>query len=439
MKNRQKFGLFTSICMIVGIVIGSGLFFKSDNVLIYTNGNIALGVLVFILAAMAIIFGSLTVAELVIRTDKTGGIIAYAEAYLGKRMACVFGWFQNFVYFPTIICVVSWVVGIYFCILFGINATTELQIIIGFLTYIILYIINYTSTKIAGYFQNIATIIKLIPIFLSIIVGILFGDPDFSVVFSNTSSNAYWIAAVAPIAFSYDGWIIATGISHEIKNSHRNLQLALIISPIFILFTYVAYFIGINLLIGPEQIMLLGDSYVDVIANYLFGSLGSKIFLTFIIISIVGAINGIILGSSRGLYALGVNKMIPKSKLLSTINEKWGTPTKAIICSFIITTLWMIIHYLTIKFNILQHSDVSEISIATMYVLYIILYIQVIKLKRTKEIKSIIKGYIIPILAIIGSLFIFFGSMQNPMFWIYGAFSMLIIFIAYFYARKNIV
>ncbi len=73
--NQQKYSLFTTIAMIVGIVIGSGIFFKSDNVLIYTNGNILLGILVFVIAAFSIIFGSLSVSELASRTDEAGGII----------------------------------------------------------------------------------------------------------------------------------------------------------------------------------------------------------------------------------------------------------------------------------------------------------------------------------------------------------------------------
>ena len=64
----KKYGLFTAITMIVGICIGSGIFFKSDNVLIATNGSIALGVLSFILAAISIIFGCLTIGELASRT-----------------------------------------------------------------------------------------------------------------------------------------------------------------------------------------------------------------------------------------------------------------------------------------------------------------------------------------------------------------------------------
>ena len=55
--KQKKYGLPTAITMIVGIVIGSGIFFKSDNILVYTGGNVAIGILVFSLAAISIIFG----------------------------------------------------------------------------------------------------------------------------------------------------------------------------------------------------------------------------------------------------------------------------------------------------------------------------------------------------------------------------------------------
>lgn len=80
MKN-QKYGFFTAVTMITGIVIGSGIFFKSDNILEYTNGNVTLGILVFVIAAFAIIFGSLTISQLARRTDKPGGLITYVEEF----------------------------------------------------------------------------------------------------------------------------------------------------------------------------------------------------------------------------------------------------------------------------------------------------------------------------------------------------------------------
>lgn len=84
MKTRE-YSLFTAIAMIVGTVIGSGIFFKSDNVLIYTDGDVLKGVLVFTLAALGIIFGSLTIAVLASKTKNPGGLIAYADEFSGHK------------------------------------------------------------------------------------------------------------------------------------------------------------------------------------------------------------------------------------------------------------------------------------------------------------------------------------------------------------------
>ena len=78
-KNKhEKYSLLTAITMIVGTCIGSGIFFKSDNILIATNGSIMLGVILFVLAAIAIIFGSLSVGELAAKTNEPGGLVTYA-------------------------------------------------------------------------------------------------------------------------------------------------------------------------------------------------------------------------------------------------------------------------------------------------------------------------------------------------------------------------
>ena len=100
--------------------------------------------------------------------------------------------------------------------------------------------------------------------------GLAFGDTS-SVLLSDVTAmkSTGWIAAIAPIAFSFDGWSVSTSIAHEIKDSKRNLPKALIIAPIFILILYVLYFVGISMYIGPENIMALGDAHVDLAANTL--------------------------------------------------------------------------------------------------------------------------------------------------------------------------
>lgn len=96
----KRYSLFTAICLIVGICIGSGIFFKSDNILIATGGNVALGVAMMLLAATTIIFGGLTLARFAARTTGHGGLIAYAEEFLGPRRAAFIGWNFTFLRMP---------------------------------------------------------------------------------------------------------------------------------------------------------------------------------------------------------------------------------------------------------------------------------------------------------------------------------------------------
>lgn len=438
--KQQKYSLFTTIAMIVGIVIGSGIFFKNDNVLVYTNGNIFLGILVFIIAAFSIIFGSLTISVLASRTDDAGGIIAYCETYWNKSIACAYGWYQLFVYYPTITVVVAWVSGIYITMLFGIQSTLELQILIGIAVIIILYIINIYSYKLGGYFQNASTVIKLLPLIIIAAAGIIFGNPA-PIIQNNIilapEAGLGWIAAIGPIAFAFDGWIVSTTIGHEIKNSKRNLPLALIISPILILLIYILYFVGISSFLGPEKVMSLGDSHVNETALNLFGKMGAKLILTFIVISVLGTVNGVIIGIIRLPYSLSIRNMFPNSSRFRIISEKYNIPVASGKLTLIINIIWMAIHYLTQKYNILPNSDVSEIAIVLNYFGLILIYVAVMKLARQGKIKNIAMGYVVPILATLGSLFILYGGLQNPLFYYYVAFYLIIVVISMSYYNKN--
>lgn len=436
--KKKEYGLFTSIGMIVGIVIGSGIFFKSDNILVATNGSIFLGVLVFCIAALGIIFGSLTIAELAARDSKAGGIITYAENSYNKKIGGTFGWFHTFLYYPTLTAVVAWVAGIYFCILFGIESNLLVETLVGFGLIVILYIVNIVSKIYGGYIQNLSTIIKIIPLILIAVIGVVFGNVS-EIRLSDLARNEpmLWISAIAPIAFSFDGWIVSTSIAHEIKDSKKNLPKALVIAPLFILGIYILYFVGISMYLGPENIMALGDSHVDVVANKIFGPFGAKIIMTFVVISILGTVNGLVIGNIRMPYSLAIRNMVPKSKSLSKIDKKFKMPINSAILSFVISIGFLGVHYLIQKFNLMPNGDISEISITINYALYILLYFKVFKMGRNKEIKGIWKGIINPILATVGSLIIVIGGFSNPLFMTYAIICLVVLAAGYLYTAKN--
>ena len=100
MKNKlhKKFGLLTAICMVVGIVIGSGVFFKAGKVLSNTGANIGLAALVVGIVGAIMLICSLVFATLGAKYEKVNGVVDYAEATMGKRFAYYVGWFMTTMY-----------------------------------------------------------------------------------------------------------------------------------------------------------------------------------------------------------------------------------------------------------------------------------------------------------------------------------------------------
>ena len=437
--EQRRYGLLTTITMIIGIVIGSGIFFKTDDILLYTNGSIWLGVLVFSIAAVSIIFGSLSISNLAALTDKPGGPMAYAEEFVNKKFGSAFGWFQTFVYMPTLVVVLCWVFAIYFCQLFNIDTDLEGQIFIGLVWFAICFAYNLVSPKLGGYFQNASTFIKLIPLVVIAVAGLMFGNPAEALSTSSaTSDSTKWIAAIGPIAFSFDGWIFSTTISHEVKNAKRNVPLALIIAPFFVLVCYLLYFIGVSSYLSPEVVMQLGDASAGEMSRQLFGNFASKALITFVVISIMGTINGIVLSSIRLPYALAVRGMIPNSSCFAKINPKYEMPINSGFLAMTLCAVWWVIHYVTTKLGLLGNSDISEISIVMCYVLFVVLYFKVFTFWKQKKITGIAKGVIFPIFATAGSIFIIFGGLQNPNFLIFVGICCVVLTAGYIYKPKNI-
>ncbi len=418
-KQEKTYGLWTATAMIVGICVGSGIFFKVDDILAFTGGNVLLGALVFIIGAFSIIFGSISLSNLASISHKSGGIVGFFEDFYSKNLASAVGWYQTFLYYPTIAVVVAWASGIYTCLLLGLPNNLDLQMGIGLLYLLFFYIINIISSQFGGKFQVISSLIKLIPLIGVGIVAIFFNQtqPEIPANVEHiqlTDVGIGWLAALAPTAFSYDGWAISLSISDEVKDSKKNMPLALTIAPIIVLLVYLSYFLGMNKILGPEYILSTGDGAVMTIGQMLLGRSGEIVILIFILISMLGVVNGVALGHIRMPYALATKNMIPSSKKVR-MNKKGFLGNYSALISLLCVIFWFFIHYLTQKFHLMATGDISEIAIVFGYLFYSILYIKVIMLYREKVITNFFTGVISPVLAMIGGLIIIIGGFSsNP-------------------------
>ena len=440
-NNTAHYSLFTAITMVVGVAIGSGIFFKADNVLKATGGSVFYGTILFMLGAVAIIFGGLAVAELASRTDKPGGVVTYSEEFVSMSYGSAFGWFHSLVYYPALNCVVAFVIGIYLCTLFHWEITNLRCTLMGMGFLSLCFFYNTLSPRLGGFVQNAATIIKILPLVIFGVCGMIWGDPisGFQNLSEQTAHSGLWIMGISAVAFSYDGWIVSTSIGHEIKNSKKNLPRALIIAPLIILALYLAYFISISTFLGPDKVMTLGDNAIYRMASDFFGPTFAKVVLICIIISVMGTVNGLTLGGIRLPYGLALRgSAMPKAAWFAKENKKLEMPVNSAIFMYVLTMVWSLAHYFTTEYGILGGSDVSEISICFSYILYIAFYWKVFQMWKKGKIKSFFRGVICPVLAALGSGIIIFGSLiGGPIYLVYLAISAAVFLAGMIYYKKH--
>ena len=191
--------------------------------------------------------------------------------------------------------------------------------------------------------------------------------------------------ALIAVAFAFDGWLVAPSIAHEIKNPKRNLPLALMLAPILILVIYLAYFVGITSVLGSAKIIELGDSAVGEIANMFFGPLGIKIVYTCVVLSVLGTLNGLILGFIRLPYALALRNEMYQSEKLAKVHAKYDIPLASVVLSLVISLVWLLLHFLSTngviyyKLTLFEGLDVSELPIVLTYFFYMSIYVSVIR------------------------------------------------------------
>ena len=97
MENNleKRYGFFTAVCMVVGIVIGSGVFFKAQDILNYTDGNMPLGIIAWLIGGAVMLICALAFSTLASQYGRVNGIVDYAEAAVGEKYAFFVGWFMT--------------------------------------------------------------------------------------------------------------------------------------------------------------------------------------------------------------------------------------------------------------------------------------------------------------------------------------------------------
>ncbi|PKM93684.1 MAG: amino acid permease [Firmicutes bacterium HGW-Firmicutes-1] len=440
---NKKYGLWTSIAMVVGVVIGSGVFFKADDVLTLTKGNLIGALIAWVVGAASMVFGALVFAEFAGRIEKANGIVDYSEEAYGKKFGYLVGWFKGVLYYTPLSAVLCWVASMYTLILFGSDNPTNSAMtwVVAGIYLVLGYTMNYFSPILAGKFQVATTVIKLIPLTLIAVIGMISGVLN-GVMIHNFTSAAKTIgssygtmaSAVVATAFAYEGWIAATTINSEIKDAKKTLPRALTIGSIIVLIIYIFYFLGISGVLPTDQIVKESDNAISIAANSLFGGTAAVILTAFVIFSCLGTLNGLIISNIRMPFSLALRNQGPLPKLLAKVSPKTNMPPYSTIYAFILSVVYTVLWYGSLNNWFGRYIGLDEIPIVLIYGLYIFLYVWYIR--NFTDLNNW-KRFGLPIFAIMGSLIILYGGITNPSIGIYLGISVIVILLGLLFYRKE--
>ena len=465
-KMEKRFGLPTAIAMVIGTVIGSGVFIKGGKVLNLTGGNMLQGIAVIGIVGLICIICSVVFAELGSRYEKVNGVVDYAEVALGPKYAYYVGWFMTFIYTPAIASMLAFFSAMMFLQLFNIPAidfaTGQVNFVAigvgaGFL--MIDCAVNILSPKLAGKLQVGMTVIKLIPLILMGIVGTIAGLINGTTLdvlnFVNSAEyvavdGAGFFKAIVGFAFAYEGWILATSINSELKDSKKNLPKALIIGSVVTIIIYALYIwamssVGdVNTIIGTWP---FGEVLPRIAFSKLFGRVFGTIVYVFITISCLGTMNGLVMAESRNLYALSARGMGPKPEFYGYLDEQTNYPVKSAVIGMMMVGFW---YAWTVMmwmggpglFGAIHSCEwlawePDEIGIICLYVMYIPMMIGL--MVKAKDL-GFVRRFLLPGLGLLCCLFfcysiwVGYGAKQCVGFLIFFA---VVMFIGYLFKGKG--
>lgn len=350
---RREIGVFGGISIIGGIMIGSGIFYLGSYVLMRTEMSMGLALLCWIVGGVVSILGGLCFAELGTSSPESGGMVVYLDKAYHPIVGYMFGFTSWILSGSGSISAIAIALPTALRGYIDISDTGIKIIAIALIVGLTFY--NCLGIKQGTILQNISMIAKLIPIVAIILAALFMGRENVDLSLTPTSGNSSFGGVIGTIAFAtvatlwaYEGWTNLNPVTEEMKNPNKNLPRALIlgiggVTVIYTLFNFAVYkvlpFTKIQEMIDSENLYLGTE-----VAKLVFGNIGGIVVLATMIVSMFGAINGMIIAFPRYYYAM--SKEGHFFEKIGELHPKYKVPTNALISQAIIAVILVLLRNL---------------------------------------------------------------------------------------------
>lgn len=337
-------GLWDAVSIIVGIIIGVGIFVTPGPDVFAQVPHPAIGIGLWVLGGVLALLGAFCYAELAAAYPRSGGEYVYLTRAFGPLAGFLFAWSQLTVTRSGSIAAMAYIFGMRTAALFGHGGDNSAVFILAGLSVLLLTVVNILGVRMGTRTQNLLTAAKLLGLVALIVIGLAWpqSEAEPPAAQAAPTGGAWFAGAMIFILWTYSGWNEAAYIVSEARHRTRNIPLALILGAAIVTCIYVAVNIAYLYGLGVEGSKK--ENAAEELLKLAWPGFGAQAMNVLIMVSSLGAINGMIFTTARIYSEFGRDHRI--FNVVSHWSKRWKTPVRAlviqgIICLALIAGVWV--------------------------------------------------------------------------------------------------
>jgi len=338
-RPRQQLTFYDTLSIIVGIVIGAGIY-ETTPLIAKSIAQPVWLIGIWITGGIISLVGALCYAELSTTYPEEGGDYIFLTRAYGRKTGFLFAWAGFWLIKPANIGAIAFIFARYAQQVFPLQLGGNEFIAYAVAAIVLLTIININGVQTGKWIQNLLTLIKVLGLLMIIVIGLLFVVPvsETTGQVSASQDTDIYLAMIL-VLFTYGGWSSISYVAAEVVEPQKNILRSLIVGTCLVTLIYVAINLVFLHVLGIHG-MINSQSIASDVVRFSFGEPGAMAISLLICITCLGNINGMIFTNARVYYAMGQEHQL--YSWLGHWNLQLDSPIRSLTLQAIITLAMVI-------------------------------------------------------------------------------------------------
>jgi len=339
-RPKQQLKLYDALSIIVGIVIGAGIY-ETTPLIAKSIAQPVWLISIWIIGGIISLVGALCYAELATTYPEEGGDYVFLTRAYGRKTGFLFAWAGFWLVKPANIGAIAFIFARYAQQVLPLQLDGNEFIAYAVAAIVLLTMLNINGVQTGKWIQNMLTLVKVLGLLMIVVIGLFFVVPVNETIRQESITQDIDIYLVMILVlFTYGGWSNISYVAAEVVEPQKNILRSLIIGICLVTFIYVAINLAFLHALGIHG-MMNSQSIASDVVRLSFGEPGAMAIGFLICITCLGNINGMIFTNARVYYAMGQDHQL--YSWLGQWNWQLDSPVRSLTLQAIITLALVIL------------------------------------------------------------------------------------------------